>query len=71
MAIRSRKSCSICGRKKIGIWMLTTDCTICRSQWKAYYAGRTPISPLMRAITAEQIERVAQSHGAKPKTRQR
>lgn len=71
MAIQSRKRCSICGNRKIGVWILTTDCTNCRKQWKAFYAGQTPISPLMRAITAEQIERVAQSHGAKPKTRQR
>lgn len=71
MAIQSRKRCSICGKKKIGVWVLTTDCTNCRKQWKAFYAGQTPVSPLMRAIIAEQIERVAQSHGPKPKTRQR
>lgn len=69
MALKSRKHCSLCGRKKIGLWVLTTDCTVCRSQWRAFYAGRTPVSPLMRAIAAEKIERVSEARKVRTATR--
>lgn len=54
---KSRKFCSLCNRPKTGLWFLTEDCSVCRAQWRAFYAGQTPVSPLMRAITVDQVER--------------
>lgn len=57
--MKPRKHCSICNKRKVGLWFLTEDCSVCRAQWRAFYSGQTPVSPLMRAITAEQIEKVS------------
>lgn len=69
MAMQSRKNCALCGSRKFGIWALTTDCSNCRKQWKAFYAGRTQVSPLMRAIAAEQVDRAAKSRVTRSATR--
>lgn len=61
MALKSRKNCSLCSKAKIGVWVFTKDCSNCRKQWKAFYAGQTSVSPLMRAIAAEQIELVSRA----------
>jgi len=57
-----KKKCSTCLKKKISWWELRSDCATCRRHWRAFNRGETQISPMERAITAEQIKRVKKSH---------
>ncbi len=59
--------CSTCRRKhSVQWWEFSHDCADCRNQWKAWKRGDTPISPLARAIEAEEIKRTLKTH--KPAT---
>jgi len=56
------KKCSTClTTQRRWFEVLSKDCHDCRRQWKAYYSGRTQISPMERAILAEQISRVQEA----------
>jgi predicted DCC family thiol-disulfide oxidoreductase YuxK len=51
-----RKPCSTCNHPQRTVFFYK-ECNVCRAQWKAFYRGDTPVSPLMRAIEAEKAER--------------
>jgi hypothetical protein len=52
------KKCSTCLKKRVRWWELSKDCSVCRSGWRAFNRGDTPISPMQRAIVTEQEKRV-------------
>ena len=54
------KLCSTCKNPDRKVFF-RKECNICRQQWKAYYAGKTPVSPLMRAIEADKAEKYVNS----------
>jgi len=50
----------VCGTCKAHPVRFFKECNICRSQWRAFYSGQTPVSPMMRAIEIEKQEQFRQ-----------
>jgi hypothetical protein len=55
----SRKPCTTCNSTERTVFFFK-ECSVCRAQWKAFYKGQTPVSPLMRAIEAEKSNKYFQ-----------
>jgi hypothetical protein len=51
-----RKPCATCKNKKRTV-LFFKECHVCREQWRLFYAGQTPVSPMMRAIEAEKSDK--------------